>query len=225
MTCGNLRGLLPKKAFISRIYTCGIHRSAFSRTLVTQATKIEDTSLWSPKNEAKPANNVEIHSDSPLAVLPLSQILRTYFITSISSSPTLLAACSFALRKSLESRTWLTDVENNPILRLALRESFYKQFCAGNDRISIHQAQQSLKSLGFSGAILESTIEVLHEIDHSDEASEIEIWRRGLLATVDMAEEDDFVGIKYVFLKTQYLSSLIVLFLDGQDSVQQHFVA
>ncbi|KAF4552761.1 Proline dehydrogenase-like protein 2 [Elsinoe fawcettii] len=139
---------------------------------------------------------------TPLACLPLSQVLRTYLITSVSSSPTLLAASSKALERLLKSSTWLTDVERNPIINLALRETFYKQFCAGGDKASTRQCMEQLQKIGYHGVILEYALEVLKDAKSADEAKDVEVWRQGLLDTIDMARPGDFVGLKWSGLGT-----------------------
>jgi len=60
-----------------------------------------------------------------LSCLPLSQVLRTYLITSISSSPLLLRTSTTLLRSMLESRNPLTSIDRNPLLRSLLWHTFY----------------------------------------------------------------------------------------------------
>ena len=73
-------------------------------------------------------------STPALGCLPLGQILRSYLITSVSSSPALLEASSKLLRQMLESKNFLFSLERNPIARALLHETFYKQFCAGSTK-------------------------------------------------------------------------------------------
>ena len=96
----------------------------------------------------------------------------------------------------LNSTSILTSVERNPILRLLLRETFYKQFCAGSDQAEIQRCMSQMKDTGFSGIILEYALEVLQDAKNADEARDVEVWRKGMLASVSMVNTGDFVGLK-----------------------------
>jgi hypothetical protein len=116
-------------------------------------------------------------------------------ITSISSSPTLLSASSSILLRMLKSKAYLVDVDQNPVIRAILRQTFYKQFCAGETRKEVQMAAQQLKDIGYSGVILEYALEVLEGAEEDEEAA-VETWRKGLLESVEMARPYDFVGLK-----------------------------
>lgn len=96
----------------------------------------------------------------------------------------------------VNSKSPLTSVEKNPLLKLILRETFYKQFCAGTNRPEVQQTIEQMQSIGYSGVVLEYALEVLKDAKDSDPAKDVEVWRRGLLQTVDMANSGDFVGLK-----------------------------
>ena len=118
----------------------------------------------------------------------------------------------------LESRSWLTSVERNPILKMVLRETFYKQFCGGADRKEVQQCMKQLQDTGFHGIILEYALEVLKDSKSIDEAKDVELWRKGLLATVDMANPSDFVGLKSVFVHSSLLMTQLanMVIADGR---------
>lgn len=118
-------------------------------------------------------------------------------MTSVSSSPVLLSACSKVLMRMLQSKSWLTSVEKNPLLRMALRETFYKQYCGGTNRTEVKQTIADLQKLGFQGVILEYALEVLQDAKDADEAKDVEVWRSALLASVDMVNPGDFIGVKW----------------------------
>ena len=131
-----------------------------------------------------------------LAGLPLSQVLRTYFITSVSSSPTLLGASTSLLRQMLNSRNPLFRIDRNPLMRALLWETFYKQFCAGETKAQVTKTCNELRDQGYAGVILEYAMEVLADAE-GNEAEDVAIWRKGMLDTVQMAAPGDFVGLKW----------------------------
>lgn len=98
----------------------------------------------------------------------------------------------------LNSKSPLTSVEKNPLLKLILRETFYKQFCSGTRPSEVRHSLEQMRSTGYSGVVLEYALEVLADAKSFDTAKDVDIWRRGLLQTVDMASPGDFVGLKYV---------------------------
>lgn len=125
----------------------------------------------------------------------------------MSSSPVLLNACFAALNRMLSSTFPLTDPDRNPLLRWLLKRTFYAQFCAGESRAEVQRSIREIKGLGYTGVILEYALEVLEgggkgegAVSAAKTAEEVETWRRGMVETVEMAEEGDFVGLKYVLL-------------------------
>lgn len=97
----------------------------------------------------------------------------------------------------LNSKSPLTSVEKNPLLKLLLRETFYKQFCSGTNRAEVEQSIKQMQSVGYSGVILEYALEVLADAKGSNTEKDVEAWRNGLLQTLDMASPGDFVGLKW----------------------------
>lgn len=79
-----------------------------------------------------------------------------------------------------------------------LRETFYKQFCGGENKAQVQQCTKQLQQTGYQGVILEYALEVLADAESSDAAKDVEIWRKGLLDSIDMCNPGDFVGLKYV---------------------------
>ena len=98
----------------------------------------------------------------------------------------------------VNSKSPLTSVEKNPIFALLLRETFYKQFCAGRTTAEVQQTMKQLREIGYSGVIIEYALEVLADATGSDPLKDIEAWRMGLLQTVDATTPGDFVGLKCV---------------------------
>jgi hypothetical protein len=182
--------------------------SPTSKTLaryVHQSSR-HNTALQGPTPASAPAQLLSTKtyrqgstSKSVLARLPTSSVARSYLITAMSSSPALLGLCFTILRKMLDSKTYLMDVERNPILRTLLRSTFYAQFCAGDKAQEVVPNLAAARSvLGYDGVIIEYALEVLggSEPTAAETAAEIEVWRKGMLQSVEMASEGDFIGLK-----------------------------
>ncbi|KAK6435344.1 proline dehydrogenase [Oleoguttula sp. CCFEE 5521] len=131
-----------------------------------------------------------------LSTLPLSQVLRTYLITAISSSPALLGASSNILRHMLDSKSLLFSLERNPIARAILLETFFKQFCVGPDPADVRKICQELRQQGYAGVILEYALEVLKDAE-GNEVEDVATWKKGMLDSVSMAQGGDFVAMKW----------------------------
>lgn len=160
-------------------------------------------STLSPSTPASDIRQAASSSPPPpasvLATLPISQVLRTYLITAISSSPLLLDASSALLRRMLKSKSFLFSLEKNPLARLLLWETFYKQFCAGSNRSEIAHTCQKLRKQGYGGVVLEYALEVLEaeESAAGNELNDIARWKKGMLDSVSMALPGDFVALKW----------------------------
>ena len=137
-------------------------------------------------------------SESPLSILPTSTVFRTYLITSLSSSPSLFRASVSFLQRIAASKGPLLSTERDPLVRWALKKTFYAQFCAGENRPEVQRTVDQLRSMGFTGLVLEYALEVLESGNTNPVAieREIEAWRKGMLETVSMASPDDFVALK-----------------------------
>ncbi|KAL3471542.1 FAD-linked oxidoreductase-like protein [Aspergillus californicus] len=151
---------------------------------------------------------------SPLAKLPLSSVLRSMLILSVSSSTLLLKPCIATLSVLAHPKTPLLDVAKNPLLNLLVKHTLYKQFNAGENKLEVQRSILSIKQLGYRGVLLGYAREVLvgeNNINLSDEKAiraEIQMWLDGTLQTVDMAQEGDFVALKFTGMGTQALEYL-----------------
>ncbi|KAM0720258.1 hypothetical protein Q7P37_004394 [Cladosporium fusiforme] len=150
----------------------------------------------SPAATASAASGVSKAEASTLAFLPLTQILRSYMITAVSSSPRLLDASSAVLRRMLESKSFLFSLEKNPLARALLYQTFYKQFCAGSTPAQVSATSKQLREQGYGGVILEFAREVLKDVE-SNEVEDVEKWQEGMLASVSIAQAGDFIGLKW----------------------------
>ncbi|KAH7067213.1 FAD-linked oxidoreductase-like protein [Paraphoma chrysanthemicola] len=135
-----------------------------------------------------------------LGRLPTSTVLRSYLITRMSSNPALLTLCFNILRRMLDSKSWLLNIERNPVLSQILKKTFYAQFCVGEKKDEVVRNTDFARSvLGYDGILFEYALEVLGgaEPTAAETAQEIETWRKGMLQSVEMAKEGDFVGLKW----------------------------
>ena len=102
----------------------------------------------------------------------------------------------------LDSKSALMNIDKNRLLNWLLKTTFYAQFCAGETQKEVQRNTTAAKTnLGYDGIILELALEALEgggEATADSEATEraIEIWRKGILATVQMASPGDFIGLK-----------------------------
>ncbi|GMF67450.1 unnamed protein product [Aspergillus oryzae] len=139
---------------------------------------------------------------SPLAKLPISSVLRSLVILSVSSSSLLLKPCIKTLSMLAHPKTALLDVAKNPLLNMLVKHTIYKQFNAGENKLEVQRSIEDIKRLGYRGVLLGYAKEVLvgeSNVDPKDEQAareEIQMWLDGTLQTVDMAQEGDFVALK-----------------------------
>jgi len=133
-----------------------------------------------------------------LGRLPTETVLRSYLITAVSSRPLLLNACFGILRRMLDSKSFLLSIERNPVLSNLLKKTFYAQYCVGEKKDEVVRNTEFARTLGYGGILFEYALEVLGgKAPTAEETNmEIEVWRKGMLQSVDMAKEGDFVGLK-----------------------------
>ncbi|KAJ4357117.1 proline dehydrogenase [Ascochyta clinopodiicola] len=180
----------------ARILARNVHQSSAHKTAIQGPSHVATpTELLSTKTYRQGST-----PKSVLARLPTSSVARSYLITAMSSSPQLLGLTFTILRKMLDSKNYLMDVERNPVIRTLLKSTFYAQFCAGDKTHEVKPNLAAARSvLGYDGVIIEYALEVLggSEPTAAETAAEIEVWRKGMLKSVEMASEGDFVGLKW----------------------------
>ncbi|EGC45994.1 proline oxidase PrnD [Histoplasma capsulatum var. duboisii H88] len=150
----------------------------------------------------------------PLSILPLSTILRSLFITTISSSPLLFTPSLAFLSVVANPESTFLNPDRNPIIKLIMGQTLYAQFCAGETPAEAKVNIQKLKQIGYSGVILgyarevvmdENETRALAQLTDTEEVAEskaqaiadITAWKKGTLATVDLADDGDFVALKF----------------------------
>lgn len=151
---------------------------------------------------------------APLAKLPFSSVLRSLLVLSVSSSPILLKPCIYTLSHLAHPRSALWDVSKNPLLNFLVKHTIYKQFNAGENKLEVQESIRNIKQLGCRGVLLGYAREVLvgenqdAAYDEKAAMAEIQMWLDGTLQTVDMAQQGDFVALKFTGMGTDALRLL-----------------
>lgn len=147
----------------------------------------------------------------PLSILPFPTLVRSYALTALSSYPVLLAPSLRLLSFVAHSPSAFLNPDRNPLLHWILKRTFYAQFCAGETRNEVQKTVIGLKSMGYKGVILAYGKEIVLEKgekvattstssnaeDKLRNEEEVRLWKEGTLKTVEMAEEGDFIGLKF----------------------------
>lgn len=155
----------------------------------------------------------------PLSILPFRNLLRSYFITAVSSSPLSLRLSLRALKFFAHSTSAILHPDRNPILHFLLKRTVYSQFCAGETAVEVSQTIDRLKQLGYQGVMLgyarevcmgSQALKALGEKASQAElnATEIATWAEGTLSTLRMAQPGDFVSVKFTGAGSQALQHL-----------------
>jgi pyrroline-5-carboxylate reductase len=154
--------------------------------------------------------------EHPLSVMPTNMLLRSLFIATVSSNKMLLLPALRLLSFFAKpNRSFIFDVDRNPVLKAILKRTLYNQFCAGETEKETRACVNQLKDLGFKGVILtfaketvfdskakqsqhvSSTTAKFHEMEAAvADDTDIEAWRVGTLKTVDLISEGDILAIK-----------------------------
>lgn len=151
----------------------------------------------------------------PLSAMPTGMLLRSLFVATVSSNKFLLLPSLHLLSFfSKPNRSYLFNVDRNPVLKAILKRTLYNQFCAGETERETKMCVKQLKDLGFKGVILTYAKEMvfdhksksanLHASETTQEKAapvhdtDIDAWRVGTLKTVDLISEGDILALKYV---------------------------
>lgn len=98
----------------------------------------------------------------------------------------------------LDPRAALLSPDRNPLLKFVFKHTFYQQFCAGENTKEVQRSIKGVKDVGYTGVMLEYALEVLAgEEGANTAAKDLEIWRKGMLESVQMCSPGDFVGLKW----------------------------
>ncbi|KAJ5129520.1 uncharacterized protein N7515_005559 [Penicillium bovifimosum] len=163
---------------------------------------VSATNVWQPQTRGPPPQPRKALT-APLAKLPLSSVLRSLLVLSVSSSSLLLKPCIYTLSLLAHPRNAFWDVAKNPLLNLLVKHTIYKQFNAGENKLEVQNSINKIKELGCRGVLLGYAREVLvgensdAALDEKAALAEIQTWMDGTLQTVDMAQPGDFVALKF----------------------------
>lgn len=164
----------------------------------------------------------EVPATTSMSCLPLSTLIRSYLITSISSIPILLRPSLTIMTFLANSKSRLLNPDANPLLKLMLKRTFYVQFCAGETPAEVRQTIDGLKTMGYKGVILGHAREVVLSKDehaqldesvdrqHELNLGEITDWKNNTLSTIELAQKEDFVALKFTGAGRQVLQHLKV---------------
>jgi len=199
----------------------GLHTSS-NRSSSTDNLTIDEASSLLRDSPPDPGSG-KMAKPTPLAVLPLSSVLRTLMTTTVSSSKVLLPPSLAIMSTLANSHSPALNPDRNPLLRYILKKTFYAQFCAGENAAEVRETIGSLKDIGFSGVILGYAKEVvLSDAQTRDLTSngigsaaaaecvntEIKPWATGTMDTVMLASPGDFVALKFTGAGRQALYAL-----------------
>lgn len=169
----------------------------------SSVASVSATNVWQQQAQAPPPQLRKALA-APLAKLPLSSVLRSLLVLSVSSSTLLLKPCIYTLSLLAHPRNAFWDVSKNPLLNTLVKHTIYKQFNAGENKLEVQNSINKIKELGCRGVLLGYAREVLvgensdAALDEKAALAEIQMWMDGTLQTVDMAQPGDFVALKYV---------------------------
>jgi hypothetical protein len=99
-------------------------------------------------------------------------------------------------------------------LNFLVKHTIYKQFNAGENKVEVQESIRNIKNLGCRGVLLGYAREVLvgenqdAARDEKAALAEIQMWFDGTMRTVDMAQQGDFVALKFTGMGTDALSLL-----------------
>ena len=184
------------------------------RLHVQSLRKVSTTS--SPADEIapvpiEPASLTKSPPQRPLSLLSFPVLLRSYALTAVSTYPLLLSPSLRVLSYVANSSSALLNPDRNPIIRYLLKKTFYAQFCAGETMDEVKRTVKGLKDMGYKGVILGYGREIVLKKDNTLEACSapstmvevqrnedvVQAWKEGNLKTVEMAEEGDFIALKF----------------------------
>ncbi|KAM0302260.1 hypothetical protein ACHAPM_004251 [Fusarium culmorum] len=146
---------------------------------------------------------------SPLSILPLGMVIRSFLITSIYSSFILQDLSLRILWVIAHSDNAFLNPDKNSILNFLLKASFYAQFCAGETHAQVRSTVKRLRDIGFGGVILTHAKEAVLQDDTKgasildpsvetahDVSADIIPWAKSIVETINMADPGNYVALK-----------------------------
>lgn len=193
-----------------------------SNKSLQQTTTLDANAVTAIQSNLTTEANTMAKKIAPLSVLPLSTVIRTLATTTISSSKLLLPPSLAAMNVLAHTENAILNPDKNPILGWFLKKTFYAQFCAGENAAEVRSTVNGLRKIGFTGVILGYAKEVvlsksqtqnLTPCDQGTEKeecvqNEIGPWACGTMETVRLAQQGDFVALKFTGSGRQALYAL-----------------
>lgn len=139
--------------------------------------------------------------------MPMSLLLRSYFLTSVLASPRILKLCLPLMNKMANSESAFLNPDRNPLLHILVRKFCFDHFTAGATENEVRQTIDRVKSLGFRGVILgyakevnvtggETHLGVSKSADGDFDAECVRAWRDGTMNTLSLIGPGDFLAVK-----------------------------
>lgn len=210
-----LRNFNLRASLLSRQLQPGLISGSFKPLYLSGARYIHNGASQQPLTHPPAATGTPgtaIQTQHPLSILPLSTVVRSLFVTGVSSTPWLFAPSLAALSFLSDSKSSLLDPDQNLGLKYVISKTIYAQFCGGETPEEVRQSVQGLKDLGYAGVILGYAKEMVMgeeevaaiasspdagTINESEHDEQLSSWRNGTLQTVDIAGNGDFVALKF----------------------------
>ena len=185
------------------------HHHATATTIAPNHGSYTTGDLPSPSPAPSVVPNVAPSSLTyPLNTVPFSSLLRGYFFSAMTSSPLTLKPSITLLRTIAYTKSPFLSATRNPLVKWALKQTVYAQFCAGEDAAEVKATIAQLKSQGVDGVLLgcgkelEVRTENAQDVEQEGTGKRIKVewevkeWEESTLQTIEMCPAGDFVSIK-----------------------------
>ncbi|KAK2605940.1 hypothetical protein QQS21_003666 [Conoideocrella luteorostrata] len=193
-----------------------------SRRQLLQTSKITSRTSRSAKDGLRTlarGTQPSVEQLPPHAMLPSRMFWRSLLVSTVSNNRLLLSSAVAVLSFLARQRGGFFNMNNNLILRFALKKTLYNHFCAGENSLEVQSTIRHIKDMGFRGVILTYAAEVVVDSKTKREAgtgakeikdgvvhanveenrggdTAIAAWRQGVLETVRMIGDGDHLALK-----------------------------
>ncbi|KAH9217517.1 proline oxidase-like protein [Leptodontidium sp. 2 PMI_412] len=141
--------------------------------------------------------------------MPTHLLLRSYFITSILSSPRLLKISMPLLNIIANSPSRFLNPDKNPLIGLLIRKIIYEHFVSGDCEATVKKTVTQMKQVGYQGVILGYAKEfAADEGEVGNDELDVRRWKDGYEKTMDMIGPGDFMAVKLSGAGASTLSAL-----------------
>lgn len=199
-----LRLPLQSRVWVSWNQTLAWHSRQSSEQGMISLARATDFRI-SPDQSSKTKSVTSGLAPSVLGLLPFPNLLRSYLISIVSASPSLLGPSLRFLSRVAHSQYTFFQLERNPLLRLLVKKLFYAHFCAGETPPEVQRTITGLKNIGFTGVILSYAKEIVVnkettlETGKHTEFEDVDTWKKGMLETVKLAQNNGYAALKYCY--------------------------